>query len=382
LGGLGLIETKEATAALIALAGGENADAALNAALTLNRRLPDPEFDGQIQGRGPFRFDQMAIRRRLAASSWDPRFAKDVRVLAVKYLAGKETRPVGTGAFMMEAVGTTEDAPTVKAAIERFLSEPRNNRDEPSADILNDPEPLPELLRAMQMLHRRGYELGPGLSGNGEILLYFAWLADKPGPRPNDWFQTFDAFRTAGPFVVREAALRSIPQPVPENCVPAVLAGIADPDYGVERAACEVAGKSGNPQFVKPLLEVVATAHHEWLLRDASNAAHMLGARYELYQAWVPRLVEDKMLNLALGGLQGILSQSTGSGGRIDLPRGERFAMQKAWQEFLAKHEKELRSGKTFKLGGPELTPAMYGRARQFQLPDGKSWPPSPSPDR
>jgi len=282
---------------------------------------------------------------------------------------------------MIEAVGTSKEAPAVEAAIARGLSATRTVRDGLNADLLNEPEPLPELYRAMQMLHQRGYEMGSDLKGEAQAYVYFRWLAGQPGPRPPEWSKRFEAFRGDDSFAVREAALRSIPQAIPEDVVPAVMSGLTDRDPGVQRAACEVARKSGDAQFVKPLLHIIATGSHKWLLREATNAMYALKARYELYQAWVARMPEGAMLDYAFDALQSIVANHPFAGSRPgNVTESERLAIQKAWQTFLAKHEQELRDGKKFELGSVEITPDLYGRAQRFAMPDGKEWPPQTEP--
>ena len=150
LQGLGAIPTPEATAALIELATDPNQELALAAALTLNGRLPDPEFAGQLAGRGPFRFDHLELRRRLAKRAWDDRFAPQVRILGAKFVGEKQTQQIGAGAFMLQAVGTKEDAPAVLAAMDRAIDPQVNPRKDPKDNILDLPEPLRELARTIQ----------------------------------------------------------------------------------------------------------------------------------------------------------------------------------------------------------------------------------------
>jgi len=379
LEGLGSVESREATEVLIRLAKGRKKKFALQAALTLNARLPDPEFDKKLPRRGMFVDAGMESRNRLATVAWDEPFSPGVRTLAVQFLADKDQPSVECGAFMIEAIGTPKEAPAVEAAITRALGATRIVRDRPDSDILRAPEPLPELFRAMQMLHQRGYEIEPNSKGKAQACASFEWLAGQPGPRTAEWEKAFALFRGDESCVVREAALRSIPQPIPEKYIPAVMKGLTDRDCGVARAACEVAGKSGDPRFVKPLLEIIATGSHEWLLREASSAAYALNSRYEMYAAWVARMADHGMLSLSFDGLQEVVADHPkGWSGQTELPQSELLALQHAWQNFLAKHEQELRDGRQFQVGGPELTPELYGQARRFTLPDGKEWPPQP----
>ena len=399
LEGIGNMETLDATAALIKRACEPGNPLALEAAQTLNNRLPDPEFAGKLPGRGPFNTSRLEDRRRLSQRCWDDKFIPEVRALAKRLLGasdqskggtirhttrtmwGSMTRDVGdqigTGAFMIEAVGMPEDAPAVLGAMLPVLEQTMTPRTEPKDNILNDPEPLPELLRAMAALHKRGYSMGPNFSGNAELLLYFTWLADQPPPRPENWQQCFEAFGTSSPYAIREAVLRSAPLPLPEACVPGVRAALADKDLGVCRAACELVGKSNDQRFLAPLLEIIATENHEWLLGSATNAAVRLGAGYELLHIWAERLGDEHLYGQALDCLQGVLDMKTyGSSGRTDLSRAERLHLREVWLAFLDHHEKELRAGKRFKLDDPAVQPELFGRARQLNLADGSRWPP------
>lgn len=368
--GLARIPTPAATAALIELAGGSDAGVARAAAEALIGRLPLPE-----KRPGGAQFGE-AIRERLAARAFGPALVPAVRTLAGRLLASQQRAELGLGGAMMQVIGTKADAPLVLAALDRALELMIENRGDPKDNILDLPEPLPELLRAMQALRKRGFALGPGLQGEAQILLYFAWLEGAPPPRPPRYQQLLEAFGPSARFPVREAALRSIPEPVPSFAREVILRGLADPDLGVSRAACAAARRSGDRQFLKPLLELIATEHHEWLLREASEAARALGAGMELLETWADRLGEDPIYSIGLDNLQTVIADLPGSSsGRTDLTRGERLALRSAWKEFLTRHAAALRGGRRFKLGDPSLPPALFGRARSWVLPSGKSWP-------
>lgn len=166
---------------------------------------------------------------------------------------------------------------------------------------------------------------------------------------------------------------------MPDDCVSLVQSRLEDADFGVCRAACTVAGESRRPLFLKPLLNIIATEHHEWLLREANEAAKKLGAGMDLLNIWADRLAEEGLGELALDNLQSVIDElPNGWSGRTDLPREERIEMRNQWKEFLARHALEIRVGKRFKLDDPALTPALFGRMRSFQLPNGKTWPSAP----
>lgn len=278
---------------------------------------------------------------------------------------------------MIEAVGTLAETPAVLAAMERALDSLVNPRRDPKDDILDQPEPLRDLINAMNVLHGKGYSLQEGaLDGEAQIFLHFNWLASQPPPRTDRWLDMVNAFGPNSRYPTRIAVLNSIPQPLPENCTSFVASRLADDDLGVCRVACGIAGQSGNKIFLKPLLEIIATENHEWLLREATDAANKLGAGFDLLNVWADRLTDEHLYGLALDSLQTVVIGLPGSSsGRTDLNRGERIELHKQWKTFLATHVDELRRGKKFKIDDPALTPDLFGRARTWQLPNGKFWP-------
>jgi hypothetical protein len=373
---LGLIPTVKANHVLIQLAAYPDTALALKAADTLNNRLPYPDSHYIPTQLGSSEGSQLTIRGRLVERAWDENLISDVRALAAKLLASEDLPTVAAGAFMITSVGTREDAPAVLAAINKARNPTHRNRTEPKDNILDMPQPIRELLRAMDTLRTRGYSLGEHVSGDAEILLYFHVLRDDPSPRPKRYRQFLEAFGTSSWFPIREAAVCSIPKPIPPEYRDFVLERIEDKDLGVCRAACAAAGMSGDSRFLRPLLDLIATEQHEWLLREASNAAQALGAGFDLLEVWADRLAEERLYHLALDALQTVLEvPSGGYSGRTDLSRTERLELRKAWKEFLAWHTEEIRNGKRFRLSDPTVTPALVGRARSWRLPDGTSWP-------
>jgi hypothetical protein len=374
--GLGRIPTVKATESLIQLAGDPDTALALKAADSLNNRLPYPESHYIPTRLGFSEGSQLSIRGRLVERAWDENLIPDVRALAAKLLVSEDLPTVAAGAFMITSVGTKEDAPAVLAAINKARNPTHRNRTEPKDNILDMPQPIRELLRAMDTLRTRGYSVGEHVSGDAEILLYFHVLRDDPSPRPKRYRQFLEAFGTSSWFPIREAAVRSIPKPIPLEYRDFVLERIEDKDLGVCRAACAAAGMSGDSRFLRPLLDLIATEEHEWLLREASSAAQALGAGFDLLEVWADRLADERLYHLALDALETVLEVPTGSySGRTDLSRTERLELRKAWKEFLARHTEEIRNGKRFRLSDPTVTPALVGRARSWRLPDGTSWP-------
>jgi hypothetical protein len=342
----------------------------------LNGRLPDPEFEGNLPPRGAFNPSGLAERRRIATAAWDDKFSRPVRERAREFLRGFDARSISAGAFMMQAVGTGDDGFALLNALDEALRPLAQPRRGPGANTLDLPSPLPELLRAMQAMRQRGFNVPDGLANEGAVLVYLDWLARDPAPRPARWFELARSFSEKGRFPTREAALRSIPDPFPAACMNMVRARLEDLDPGVCRVACDVAGKSGLPEFIAPLLEIIALEQDEWLLRAASDAAAQLGARYEMLETWATRLAEEAHYEQGLDNLQTVVAGLPNGWSRRHEPtRSERIALRTHWQQFLSVHAAELRAGKKFQVGDPALTPGLFGRARSFQLPDGTTWP-------
>ena len=375
---LGNLMTPEATQVLIGLAGAADAGLALEAARTLNARLPLPGSYKARPGQGWA--DHFAVRRRLAERTWNPQFAEETRALATVLIARKDPEAIALGASMLESIGTSEDAPALLAALARALPATVIPRCNPNDNILNQPQPIRELLAALQPLHAQAFALGDSLSGNAQILVYFSRLAGQPPPRPPRWLEMLDAFGMASPYPLREAAVRSIPLPLPAEGVKFVERALTDSDRGVCRAACELAGKSGNREFLKPLIEIIATENHEWLLRSASTAAMELGGGYDFLDAWTERLADERLYPLALDALQTRIDVPNGGcSGRTDLGRAERLELRKAWKTFLTLHAEEIRQGKRIPRDDATVTYALFGRARFWYLPDQTVWPAPPA---
>ncbi len=210
-------------------------------------------------------------------------------------------------------------------------------------------------------------------------MLWFSWLEHEPGPRPVRWLEMADAFGNGSHFPLNRTVVRSIPSPMPPECAKLVKRALADRDYGVCRAACEVAGKSGRKEFIKPLLEIIATEPHDWLLRAAGDAARELGAGYDLLETWANRLDNETLYPIALDNLQTVLEGLPGSyGGRTDLGRPERLELRKAWKSFLAAHDAEIRAARSSSIPTRQsLRPssAARGRSSSPMEPTGRRRP-------
>jgi len=384
--GLGGIATREATEALVNLSTNANPELARMAINLLVMRMPNPaNFKYAFWNGPPFTTE---FRQHLVEQSWDAEFAPALRVLATNLLTrtgaeknGINTRMAASGAFLRDdssesevatgakiltLIGELEDVDAVLTAMNRALGPMVNPRRENKDNISDLPQPLRELIGAMNALREKGYMLPEGYRGGAHGLLYFTWLADQPEPRPKDWLRFLTVFGgDQSRYPGRIAALNSIPLPLPEGCVEFVMERLSDPDLGVCRVACGIAGDSGNQTFLKPLIEIIATEHHEWLFQAASESAKKLGGGYELLEAWADRMSEEHLYDDALRYISSAVLKDRPSGistGRTDFTRAERLALRDAWKQFLAKHADEIKRGRQFKHDDRTLSPTLLGR--------------------
>lgn len=359
--GIARMRIPESTAALIELARSPDPKIALRAADNLNRRLPS----------------SMPLHPQMETKHyWNTDAETAVRLLAVDFLSSADPGSVKAGADMLCAVGTPADAPALLSALQRAIEEMTTPRRKPTDNILDQPQPVRELVLGLKALKKRGYSMADTSLNEAGLLAYFALLQDEAGPRPARWRRVVEVYGENARFPTRLEAVNSFPDPLPEDCVPLVKARLNDADLGVVRAACAVAGRSGNKDFTPQLIEIITTENHPWLLRAAANAAWQLGSREELRNAWVERLPDESLFDVALGYLEHVIDgPPRGSSGRTDLTRKERIALRDEWRRFLTEHADALRDGQKFKLGDPSLPRALFGRARTWKLSDGSFWP-------
>lgn len=138
-----------------------------------------------------------------------------------------------------------------------------------------------------------------------------------------------------------------------------------------------VAGRTGNNDFVGPLVEIIATENHPWLLRSATDAAFELGAGIEVYEAWAERLTDAELFGMGTGALQNLIEGLEGRGsvgGRTSISRADRIAIRGAWRKFLSDHRNHIVNGGKFKRNEIEHPRKLLGPTFTLFLPDGTTW--------
>ncbi len=358
--GIQRIPTTNATLALVRLLDSEKTNVVHAAASFLHRRMPP---------RGPYTLEQVAY-----TNFWLPEAAEPLRIAAGKLLRSTNVSHVRTGAVIIKDLGASEDGALVLEALAPALRE-WQLREKPE-DNLNSPGAGDPLIAALASLRERGYR-APKNGGLNVILARFLELADTNIVRGNGWEQTLEAFFTQNPPMLREAAVRALPRPPTGKWEKLLLEALSDRDRGVMRQACRTAGESQNAIFTEPLVNIVRTERHEWVVREAGEALTKIGAHWAAADAWLERLADEKLSYDALQFLAKTLERPKSvAGGGKGLSREDRVAMRVKWQHFFSDPERRVlvQSGKPVPVSEDQARDLLSG-AFHFSLEDGGRWP-------
>jgi HEAT repeat protein len=249
-------------------------------------------------------------------------------------------------------------------------------RDKSEDNILNAPGAGDALIAALAGLRERGYR-APRDGGINVIMAQFLELADPTIPRRDGWEQSLEAFFSQNPPMLREAAVRALPQPLTGKWEKLLLEALDDRDRGVMRQACLAAGESGNPVFVAPLANIVRTERQRWVVSAASEALRKLGAHWAATDAWMERLADEELWYEAMTFLVGKLEHPKNGGSSGNRPSREgRVAMRQEWQQFFSDKERRawVQSGKPVPVTAEEAN-VLLGGAFSISLGGDKSWP-------
>jgi hypothetical protein len=190
-----------------------------------------------------------------------------------------------------------------------------------------------------------------------------------------------------GPPTLKEHALKAIPQPLSDTAFEVVLKALDDDNPRVIIAACHVAKASKRNEFILPLCQIVELDRIEQVHSAATHAAQECGARMELWRAVAQTIIVKELFVGSVRALvQGTidLPLAGGSSGNNNFTVNQRFAIRKAWQEFLAVNEADLSAGRKLPipdgktsatLTGSELSENNSSSVVSFTLQDGSSWP-------
>ena len=371
---IGNMPTPEGTKALISLLGHENRAFVLKVAGTLNMRLRDPEFDGMIDPRSPFRSPWDIRRKWLGMNSWRPEFASQILSHARDMLSWDGADPKAYAGFMIQSLGGKDDLPYLIKSLDCVVLETQNSlRKENSY-----PEPAGacrELRRAAEILVKRGVEVPTNPQSPGEAVVFLSALKFLDEFRPEGWESiTMELLRHDIPYI-RQLALQSLPKPLSKPFADLLPMLLTDPDLVVQIQACKAAAETRDPTLNPAILKNVSSAKDEWLLRIAYNAADASGARVEALELLIPRFDDTPAGWKCFRIVMSSVIESHGSGGKGSLNSQTASRLRARWSKFLQEHREAIQAGHRFKPGDPELTPDLMPPEYKLHLLNGKQWP-------
>ena len=349
------------------------------AARALNRRLPVPT-DQENSG-----FKHLEDRMDRAKAAWRPEHAAAVRAYATDIL--RNTKPSGLrddrmeyAARLLEAIGTTEDAPAVLAAFEKTLQ-------------LSLSEPLESPL-TYGLIHCLRDCVKPMKIAAveqpktpGEIAIYLqTWIkVEVDKQRPTEFHQWGPQWlRHPIPFV-RRLTLEAMPRPIPEWTLKELTSLVGSPDVGVRHVAAKLIRESADVRFRDVLQKQMAVESDRWVIGELNEAAYATGiSRVQVLRTWAQRLgdvtYDAETQRFGIGYTifnimqENVIENSGGGGANGHVSRADPGLVTR-WLAFIEANETELSNGRKYKVGDAEITEDLFPAGVHIYL-KGKPWPP------
>lgn len=358
------IETPEATGVLIGLLASPVADVSDAASRSLRPRVQfvrplDASLDPWPTGVA------REAARAFGERCWNPELAAPLASQARRWFEHGTPEQREQAIHFLGHVGDARDvAPILECIRLELLQLSHFDTD----DFVSDP---PRDCRAGVTALRRLDPEPDELKEEGG--LYYLVVAPSKGKAAhNHLHAALESVRPA----LRKAALQALPEPLPPEFRPAVIAALRDSDAGVCSAAADVAAKDKDPSYRPAVIALLASERNVWALRSASAAALSLDARYEAARAWAAQLDNSVHWYTALLELRTIVvGGSSGSGHNI-ADRQTIIALRKRWEDFLAKHQRDIRKGRVFEPGEPALPEDLFAPHMEIERKNGTRWPP------
>lgn len=369
---MGAIESKEATAALIALAQSPDGAIALAAAKALGRRLPDIEVSKRAAA-GTFITGRDAEKKRLVETSYGPEHAAASRAIGARLVASNELATSSAGAYILQCVGERADLSALASALDRAMFETTRPR-LPGRDFYETPRGVcAVIVHAARVLAERGLTPTERPKTAGEIGVWLVAFQADSGSRPLGWEGTL-AKAATHPFpYLREIAMNAVSRPVPAQIVTLMPRLLGDVDRDVQIAACQAAERIEETSLVPSVLGAFKMARDPDVVRACDHAAWMLGARFEALQIAADRLDEAEIGNQLRSSLAQLLGDTDGHSADAMSP-SQAAAAKARWRAFLAANEPDVRRGVRYSTRDPKIVPEMFP-AMRLHLRDGTSWP-------
>lgn len=358
------IETPEATAALIGLLNCATISVSNAAYGSLPERIvslhpPDPVFEWRMDEK--IRAAMLAFRERC----WKPELAAPLAAQARTWLEQGNEAQREHAIHFLGKVGEARDVAPILKLMDSVLSESAHFD---TNDFVDDPPHV--CMAGVTALCQLDPKSGELKSEGGR---YYRVVAPPSGKPALEDLRT--ALESARP-LLRQAALRAMPKPLPVEFRAAVRTALSDEHPGVCSAAAAVAAKDKDPSYRPAVIALLATERNVWALRSATKAALALGARHEAARAWAAQLDDAQHWHTALSELANIVIGPWSGGGDTTADRTTIIALRKRWEAFLAKHERDLRKGRSFQPGESALPENLFAPYLEIARKDGTRRPP------
>lgn len=383
--GIHRIRNTDATRAMVNLLQSDEPRVASAAALFLAKRLPVPNWKERPLRTLNGAFTPGGEMELYVHRFWVPELDTTVLAAARKMIARRGSEEIGRAAPLLGRLGEPSDAELVIQALDR-VAQTSKDRMEPKGETYLPAAQGPALLSALEDLQTRGWSFNfpqggePPASGRlwaGLWLMASAKFPERPSfPAAGE---SLLAPGLASPYaVVREAALRALPEAAPERWRDSIKSALGDADLGVRHAAVHATLGTRDSRFEEPLLKLVRENPESSLTRDASDALIYLGARWQMTRAWVEALGEESRFSEALVFLlaQLVLPEGARLQRTSAIPAEETGQIQHAWKRLLddPATEAHLRAGNRIPVSDAVMM-ELGGRHREWLLPDGRVWP-------
>jgi hypothetical protein len=360
---LSILETREATRALVELLDPPDSSEAPLAAMALAERLPTIE-DPKALGSRTYSFDLgiPAARARALADAWSPAFGPALRTWARQELS-TGTDGTGAAARILEYQGLPEDLPALLACMDRDLSPSRG-----------------AWLDVCRALARRGAKLDgpPSTPGGWTFLACSLGLSgDRGSPA---WVRSVREILGGTSAEARRAAVEAIPNPVPADLIPALERILRTREFGESVPVVATLATSAQIRALAPaLLDALAAAEKAELVETLTEALEAVGDRSEHLLILARRIPDGGVGDSAFCALARTFAPGGNRawGYEVGCIAKEAAALSKRWILFLESHRGDIDAGKLFQAGDGTVTGDLYPATFQYHN-NGKKWPPDP----
>lgn len=359
--------TPESTKEMIELLNHPQKRIVLQHASQLMCRLPDPDYEvkpsRQLRASGCCEIE----RPWKAEHSWRPEFARPALEGAKKMLTWRDLNGMEYAAFIIGYLGGEKELPSLIDGLDYVLGERKYTPYDTYSDLLG----------AAEMLVCKGVKAPESPGSPGEAAVFLAAIKAREDFRPKDWVATARRLLQHKLFYIRQLALKSLPRPVDRQFLDLVVKSLEDSEYAVRREAIFAAESIKSPELKEHVFKVLETSNNEKILGQALRVAKSLDLLPEALLAIANRFNEPRTASMCNNFMAYTINRKEIRGfychGQIS-PENAR-QLKARWTSFLKAHMEDIRSGRRYVVGDPELTPDLIPEGCGIVLDSGERWP-------